>query len=326
VSRPSNSSPLARAASSSVRLAGAQHRTSRGRGPSGYLLVETLATFAISASILAGLASALGLVLRTGDRAAARVEEMERSGRAVAAMARDIRHLARPRWSGAARRSFVFSGEPDRILFARWTRDADGLPAAELIVLQSVATETGGLLKATAALPSGAMTLSALCVGPAEEVYGGPSLIRLAHFARSENGGPEVLVDAWPSATALPAAVRIGMVDPATGRLSSLRVLVEAEPGCASPKTAFCSRADPKASSREGESSADGSHDRIAGEVGKCRDDSPADAASGHECEPAPHLSLCVRRDRLDLERAVTVPWRARTARHVARHATGTRR
>jgi general secretion pathway protein J len=206
-------------------------------------------------------------VLRTGDRAAARVEEMERSGRAVAAMARDIRHLARPRWSGAARRSFVFSGEPDRILFARWIRDADGLPAAELIVLQSVATETGGrLLKATAALPPGAMTLSALRVGPAEEVYGGPSLIRLAHFARSENGGPEVLVDAWPSATALPAAVRIGMVDPATGRLSSLRVLVEAEPGCASPKTAFCSRADPKASSREGESSADGSRDRIAGE------------------------------------------------------------
>jgi hypothetical protein len=111
---------------------------------------------AISAAVLAGLASALGLVLRTGDRAAARVEEMERSGRAVAAMARDIRHLARLRWSGAARRSFVFSGEPDRILFARWTRDADGFPAAEVVVLQSLATDAGGrLLKATAPLPTG---------------------------------------------------------------------------------------------------------------------------------------------------------------------------
>jgi general secretion pathway protein J len=253
-----------------ARLAATQPRTLRGCGSSGYLLVETLATLAISAAILAGLASALGLVLRTGDRTAARVEEMEASGRAVAAMARDIRHLARIRWSGAARRSFVFSGEPDRILFARWTRHADGLAVAQVVVLQSVATDAGGrLLRATAALPTGATTLAALRLGPTEEVYGGPSLIHLAYFARSENGGAEVLVDTWSSATALPVAVRIGLADPSTGRLvSSMRVpvLVEAEPGCASPNTAFCSRVDSKTPSGEGEPSAGETRDRTAGE------------------------------------------------------------
>jgi general secretion pathway protein J len=252
------------------RFAPTEPRAPRHRGSSGYLLVETLATLAISAAVLAGLASALGLVLRTGDRAAARVEEMERSGRAVAAMARDIRHLARLRWSGAARRSFVFSGEPDRILFARWTRDADGFPAAEVVVLQSLATDAGGrLLKATAPLPTGAAILSDLRVGPAEEVYSGPSLIRLAYVARPENGGAEILVDAWPSATALPVAVRIGILDPATGRLASsvrVPVLVEAEPGCAAPKTAFCSRVDPSKPSGEGGSSAEEARGRPAGE------------------------------------------------------------
>lgn len=234
----------------------------RGSPRAGYLLVETLATLAISAAILAGLASVLGLVLRTGDRTAARGEAMEASGRTVAAVAREIRQLARVRWSGAARRSFVFAGEPDRILFARRTRGADGLAETDTVVLQSVGADGGGrLLRAVAALPTGAESLADLRFGAAAEVYRGPSLIRLAYFGRSRDGGTEILTETWPAATALPVAIRIGVVDPATGRLtSSLRVpvLVDAEPGCADPKTGFCSRVDQSKPAEEDAPAPDG--------------------------------------------------------------------
>ncbi len=232
------------------------HRNGRlRRNRAGFLLVEALATLAISAAILAGLASVLGLLLRTADRVAVRVQDLETTGRTVAALRRDIQLMSRARWSGAARRSFVFAGEPDRIMFARSMPQESGFRATTVVVIQRVDRGDGArLLRTEAALPPGAASLQALRFGPALELYDGPAVIRFAYFARAGTAGGEVLVDSWPTDTALPSAVRIGVVDPTTGALlASQRVplLVEAEPGCAAPTIAFCSRADPRKTSED---------------------------------------------------------------------------
>jgi hypothetical protein len=83
----------------------------RGTDRSGFLLVEALAALSISAFILLGLTSTISLMMRGADRTAARAEEIEIAGRTLAALDREIRLAARPRWSGpAAKPSFSPAG------------------------------------------------------------------------------------------------------------------------------------------------------------------------------------------------------------------------
>ena len=188
------------------------------------------------------------MMLRAADQVAMRAEERETTHRAVAALARDIHFLVRATWAGSGERSFVFAGTPDRILFARGVAQANGLRGTAAVVIQSLAAAPGSrLLRAEAPLLPGTPSLQDLRFSPAREIYDGRAVIRFAYFGRAAESAAEVLVDTWPSETALPSAVRIGIVDPASGRLlSSLRVPIpiEAEPGCAAPEVAFCSRAE----------------------------------------------------------------------------------
>ena len=207
---------------------------------------------AIGAAILVALASVVGLLLRTADQVAARVDEVEQTDRAVAALTREIRFLSRATWSGDARRSFVFAGEPHRIMFARNTPRAGNGPSEVVVAIQGVHSkggEGGRLLYSQAPLAPGAGSVQDLRFGPVRTLHDGSSVLRFAYFGRAGEGGGEVLVDDWPSGAGLPSAVRIGIVEPMTGRLlRSVRVpvLIEAEPGCAAPDLAFCSRVDPK--------------------------------------------------------------------------------
>jgi len=228
---------------------------SRHRGTAGFLLVEALATMAIGAVILVGLSTLVGLMLRTADKAAAQAQGLEQTDRTVAALTREIQALTRARWSGAEPRSFIFVGEPDRIMFARSASKAGAsragaVPSTAVVTIQGSGANAGGrLLYAEAPLAPGSASLADLRFGPVRDLHEGAIAVRFAYFGRAGDAGGEVLVDAWPLSAALPTAVRIGIVDPATGSLlRSLRVpvLIEAEPGCAAPETAFCSRADPK--------------------------------------------------------------------------------
>lgn len=219
---------------------------SRRGGSPGFLLVEALATMAIGAVILVGLSTLVGLMLRTADRAAAGAHGLEQTDRTVAALTREIGSLARARWSGPEPRAFIFVGEPDRIMFARTASKAGAPATAAVVTVQSAGAR---LLYAEAPLAPGAASLADLRFGLVRDMHDGGIAVRFAYYGRAGEGGGEVLADAWPAGAMLPTAVRIGIVDAGTGRvLRSLRVpvLIEAEPGCAAPETAFCSRADPK--------------------------------------------------------------------------------
>lgn len=227
-------------------------RGDRGRRDArgGFLLVEALAVLAISAAILVGLASLTQLLLRQADGLAARTERLELRERTLAALSRDIRALARIRFEGPDRERFVFAGTPDRLLFAREASAEMPAEAGAVAVLLQSADESGQvrLLRAESPLLPGMAGFDDLRFGPVRTLLDrDPARIRFAYVAAATEKTPELILDAWPPESPPPAAVRIGLADPATGELvSSLRVAIlhEAEPGCARAKTHWCSRTD----------------------------------------------------------------------------------
>ena len=272
----------------------AQPASETGRrrgGRDGFLLVEALSALAISALLIVALLSFTGLLRKSADRAAYRVELMESTNRTVWTIASEIRRTIRLRWApeqrnpvaakptaapqqtggrgtqnadqddGAAtpnrtnpdgqqdqaeqpERNFVFSGTPERVMFALAPEQANGLRAPVFVIYQIDAA--GAVLRAEGAIRADAKGAGEVRLGPVARVEPGPERLRFAYVDKDPNGG-ETIVDAWTDQRRMPAAVRIDRTDPATGApLASLRVpiLLSAEPGCADPQQGFCSRAD----------------------------------------------------------------------------------
>jgi general secretion pathway protein J len=226
----------------------------------GFLLTEALATMAIGAVILVGVGSLLGLMSRQADLTAQRTERIDAAARGLAAIARDLEAVARARWAGPGPRGFVFAGSPDRVLLALDRLDTDRLARTVAVLLQSSETRDGGsVLRAEARLSPLYRDASTLDFGPAQSLYAGPARVRFAYVGATSPGGPELVLDDWAMSDAMPVAVRVAFTDPASGTiLSSLRVTlrIEAEPGCAVPRKAFCSRVDDRAAEGQGEAGA----------------------------------------------------------------------
>ena len=221
------------------------------RSPSaGFLLVEVLATMAIGAVILVAAGSLLGLMSRQADRVADGIERLDVADHASAAIARDLRSIARARWAGPGPRNFVFAGLPDRILFSLDRTDTDRRVRSFVVLLQGTDTENGGaILRAEAPLSPFDHDETALDFAPAHTFYAGRAQIRFAYIAAPAGGAPELVLDAWPAGETLPIAIRVAFTDPGSAEiLSTLRIplRIEAEPGCAAPRKAFCSRIDPR--------------------------------------------------------------------------------
>lgn len=140
------------------------------------------------------------------------------------------------------KRPFVFSGTPDRLLFALAPEQADGLRADVIVAWQL--DESGAALRAEAPLPGRALGPEDVTLGPVARVAPGPERLRFAFVSRSETG-EEIITDAWSETSRMPAAVRIDRLDPGSlAVIGSLRVPIEldGEPGCADPAKGFCSR------------------------------------------------------------------------------------
>lgn len=143
-----------------------------------------------------------------------------------------------------ANRPFVFSGAPDRVLFALTPEQANGLRAPVLVAYQI--DEAGAVLRAEGAIPANATGPRAVKLGPVARIDPGPERLRFAFVDRRPDGG-EVILDAWSERLRMPAAVRIDRTDPRSGEvIGSIRLplLLDGEPGCADPQKGFCSRAE----------------------------------------------------------------------------------
>lgn len=272
-------------------MSAAERAPARRRGRDGFLLVEALSALAISALLIVALLSFTGILRRSADRAAFRIETMESANRTVWTIASEIRRMSRLRWAPEQRapvaarptpaaqppaaqrsnsdgntpslrspdgdgqqqdapkepeRDFVFSGTPERVLFALTPEQANGLRAPVMVAYQVDAA--GAVLRAEGAIRPDAKGPNDVRLGPVARVEPGPERLRFAYVDKDPNGG-EMVVDAWTDQRRMPAAVRIDRSDAATGApLGSLRVpiLLSGEPGCVDPEQGFCSRAENK--------------------------------------------------------------------------------
>lgn len=231
-------------------------RASRGSRRAGFLLVEALATLAIGAFVVAGLAGLITVVIRLGDRTAADLERRETIGRAVAGLEREIRGMSRGRFAGERHASFLFAGAPDRLLFTLDRPDATGLLATTAVAYRAgVVDDRAVLLRSEAPVPPDLRDARTLAFPAPVRLYRGDLRVAFAYFAAQADGSGEVLTDDWTKAGKLPAAIRIALTDRAGTLVDSVRVpiLVDAEPGCAVEGKGFCSLADQK---RQGEGAA----------------------------------------------------------------------
>jgi hypothetical protein len=216
----------------------------RGRRDAGYLLVEALAALALSALVLGALVSLTGVLKRAADKAAFGVEEIEVAGRAVHALAGEIRRAAHARWAAAgpkATRAFVFSGSPDQVTFALLPGQDTGLRAPVAVAYQ-IAPD-GDLLRAEGPIEPDLTGAGDLDLGRVARIPLEGRRLRFAYVGR-QTGGGEIVTDAWTDPLKMPAAMRIDRLDAAGAIVASLRVplLIDGESGCAG-QTGFCSRA-----------------------------------------------------------------------------------
>lgn len=219
-----------------MRRGRAARGTPRAGGSQGFLLAEALVTMAIGAFLLVALVSLVHLLTRADARTADLSRRVEAESRALDAIGRDLRPVVRARWGGAGT-PFVFAGTNRRMQFA--VRD----PAVGDIRFVTLQAGDGRVLRTDAALPPFAGGPADLGPGATSDLYAGPSNVRFAYFQRL-GAGQEALTDTWTAPLDMPSAVRIALIDPATGAItSSVRfpLMVDAEPGCAAPRRGVCS-------------------------------------------------------------------------------------
>lgn len=210
----------------------------RAAADAGFLLAETLVTFALSALVMVGLVASAAVLMRATDRSVAAVGSADDLGRTLAALNRDVAGLKRARWSGEEPQSFVFKGGPNSLFFAQEEPLRDGGREMRVVSLREIAGDSGtALMRAEAHLPASAGGWSALRFGAGRVVPTGPARLRFHYVAERGPDGREPLpVDTWPSGPTLPAFVVVEAVEPHTTRLlvsARIGVRADGDIGCA---------------------------------------------------------------------------------------------
>lgn len=217
----------------------------RGPRTSGFVLIEALVTLALSALIIVGIGSLVALMLRSADRSALALEELETGGRAVAALERDISAAARVYRMEDEQPAMVFLGEPDRLFIVLDRPSRDGSIEQVLVRWQSEETTAGRgrLIRTEAPLLPG-LPVPGEDVGQPVAVDTGPAVIRFAYFSPQTDGQGEILTDSWTIPQRMPTAVRIATTAPGdieVRRSVRVPIRVDAEVACLNPAFGYCS-------------------------------------------------------------------------------------
>lgn len=210
----------------------------RAPGNAGFLLAETLITFALSALVLMGLVASAAVLLRATDRSIAAVDATDDLGRSLAALRRDVSQLKRARWAGDEPQGFVFRGTPNSLYFALDAPAADGGRVSRVVSLREIESGRGtALMRGEARLSVSASGWGDLSFGPQSVVPTGPARLRFRYVAEAGSDGlVRKPVDAWPSGPTLPAAIIVEAVEPGSTRLlvtDRIDVRADADIGCA---------------------------------------------------------------------------------------------
>ncbi len=210
----------------------------RAPADAGFLLAETLITFALSALVMVGLVASAAVLMRATDRSVATVGAADDLGRTLAALSRDVSGMKRARWSGEEPQGFVFRGGPNSLFFSQEAPLPGGGHELRVVSLREIAGDHGtALMRAEAHLSATAGGWSDLSFAPGRVVPTGPARLRFRYVAEpGPDGHAPAPVDSWPSGPTLPAAVIVEAVEPvSTHLLVSARIGVRADGdiGCA---------------------------------------------------------------------------------------------
>ena len=210
----------------------------RAPADAGFLLAETLITFALSALVLVGLVASAAVLMRATDRSVAAVGSADDLGRTLAALTRDVSGLKRARWSGEEPQGFVFKGGPNSLFFAQEVPVPDGGRDLRVVSLREIETATGtALMRAEAHVSARAGGWSDLSFGRGRVVRTGPARLRFHYVAEpGPEGRAPKPVDTWPSGPTLPAFVVVDAVEPGSTRLlvsARIGVRADGDIGCA---------------------------------------------------------------------------------------------
>ena len=210
----------------------------RGRANAGFLLAETLITFALSALVMVGLVASAAVLMRATDRSVASVGSADDLGRTLAALTRDVSGLKRARWNGEEPQNFVFRGGPNSLFFSQEAPVPSGGYELRVVSLRETEGESGtALMRAEAHLSASAAGWGDLRFGLGRVVQTGPARLRFHYVAEvGPDGHAPRPVDSWPSGPNLPAFVIVEAVEPGSTRLlvsARIGVRADGDIGCA---------------------------------------------------------------------------------------------
>lgn len=203
----------------------------------GFTLVETLAAMAVTAALIAMLASLLSAVGLAFDRATLGVSEADRLLMAVERLSTDFAAARFVQLAGRGGSRLAFEGQgaggedlPARISFVSDAGIASG-PQGEEVIKLSIETSDGitRLVRRRAPWRGPRTDWDDLAFGDPVTLIEGPYAMRFS-FARAEDDGALRWQDSWLSETALPRFVSIVVADQSgADRLAGSPFLVRAD-------------------------------------------------------------------------------------------------
>ena len=185
---------------------------SRRRAEAGFALIESIAVLALSALVLLTMLIAADLVTRNAAATSRRAHEVEALATGFAALKRDVSGAMFLRSGTGPKAPILFQGTASSLGFAV-ERDRPDLGYSNSLIWIAARYDDGrGVLERSSArlLPQIA-SFAGTAFGDTAILISGPWTYRFS-YARLREGAVEWM-ESWPSAGALPRAVRLHVLD-----------------------------------------------------------------------------------------------------------------
>ena len=187
----------------------------RGRERAGFTLIEALAALAITSLVVLSC----GALLRESgyffDRGTRAIDETERFAWAINRLRRDFASARFVAEAGAKTSAAAFAGQPEKVMFVAAGREASR--DDELVEYAVEPTEGGEqLVRRRAAWPGPSSHLSDIEPQDPVVMLRGPFSIAFV-YAQAQPDGALVWRDEWSGGDGLPHAVRVKLIDLASG-------------------------------------------------------------------------------------------------------------